>query len=153
MTPFASMAASCAARWSAKGANLGVTQLGRIEYARAGGRINTDFVDNSGGVDCSDHEVNIKILLDAVVGEGDLTTKQRNQLLVEMTDEVAALVLRDNYLQTQALSTMESEGFGGSRWARAADPAARTAGSARTARSSSSRMTRGSRNVPRSGGG
>ena len=94
-----------------EGANLGVTQLGRIEYARAGGRINTDFVDNSGGVDCSDHEVNIKILLDRVVGDGDLTTKQRNQLLVEMTDEVAALVLRDNYLQTQALSTMESEGF------------------------------------------
>ena len=95
-----------------EGANLGVTQLGRIEYARAGGRINTDFVDNSGGVDCSDHEVNIKILLDAVVGEGDLTTKQRNQLLVGMTDEVSALVLRDNYLQTQTLSTMESEGFG-----------------------------------------
>jgi glutamate dehydrogenase len=96
-----------------EGANLGITQLGRIEFARAGGRINTDFIDNSAGVDCSDHEVNIKILLDAVVAEGDLTTKQRNQLLVAMTDEVAALVLRDNYLQTQAISLTQAEGFGG----------------------------------------
>ena len=96
-----------------EGANLGVTQLGRVEFARAGGRINTDFIDNSAGVDCSDHEVNIKILLDAAVAEGDLTTKQRNQLLVAMTDEVAALVLRDNYLQTQAISLTEAEGFGG----------------------------------------
>ena len=96
-----------------EGANLGVTQLGRIEYARAGGRINTDFIDNSAGVDCSDHEVNIKILLDAVVADGDLTTKQRNQLLVEMTDEVGDLVLRDNYLQTQAISLIEADGFGG----------------------------------------
>ena len=96
-----------------EGANLGVTQLGRVEFARADGRINTDFIDNSAGVDCSDHEVNIKILLDAVVAEGDLTTKQRNQLLVEMTDEVATLVLRDNYLQTQAISLAEAEGFAG----------------------------------------
>jgi glutamate dehydrogenase len=96
-----------------EGANLGVTQLGRIEYARAGGRINTDFIDNSAGVDCSDHEVNIKILLDALVAEGDLTSKQRDRLLVEMTDEVAELVLRDNYLQTLAISIMEAEGLAG----------------------------------------
>ena len=70
----------------------------------AGGRINTDAIDNSAGVDCSDHEVNIKILLDAVVADGDLTVKQRNALLAEMTDDVARLVLRDNYRQTQALS-------------------------------------------------
>lgn len=96
-----------------EGANLGVTQLGRIEYARAGGRINTDFIDNSAGVDCSDHEVNIKILLDASVANGDLTNKQRDRLLVEMTDEVAELVLRDNYLQTQAISIAETEGLAG----------------------------------------
>ncbi|OAN49260.1 NAD-glutamate dehydrogenase [Paramagnetospirillum marisnigri] len=95
-----------------EGANLGFTQLGRIEYAQAGaggtgGRINTDAIDNSAGVDCSDHEVNIKILVNDLVAAGDLTPKQRDKLLVEMTDEVGALVLRDNYLQTQALSMME----------------------------------------------
>ncbi len=88
----------------AEGGNLGFTQLGRIEYALVGGRICTDAIDNSAGVDCSDHEVNIKILLDAAVRDGELTDKQRNQLLGEMTDEVAALVLRDNYFQTQSLS-------------------------------------------------
>ncbi|GAB2445908.1 NAD-glutamate dehydrogenase [Nocardioides hungaricus] len=87
-----------------EGGNLGFTQLGRIEYARAGGRINTDFIDNSAGVDTSDHEVNLKILLDRVVKSGDLTEKQRNGLLAEMTDEVAALVLRDNYEQNIALA-------------------------------------------------
>ena len=87
-----------------EGGNLGLTQLGRIEYALQGGRLNTDFIDNSAGVDTSDHEVNIKILLDRVVKAGDLTGKQRNQLLVEMTDEVAALVLRDNYEQNLALA-------------------------------------------------
>ena len=87
-----------------EGGNLGVTQLGRIEYARAGGRINTDAIDNSGGVDTSDHEVNIKILLALPIGEGELTPKQRNTVLAEMTDDVAALVLRDNYFQTQVLS-------------------------------------------------
>jgi glutamate dehydrogenase len=87
-----------------EGGNLGFTQLGRVEYALAGGKINTDAIDNSAGVDCSDHEVNIKILLNAVVREGKLTNQQRNTLLVEMTDEVAALVLRDNYFQTQSLS-------------------------------------------------
>jgi len=93
----------------AEGGNLGCTQLGRIEYALhgcggIGGRIFTDAIDNSAGVDTSDHEVNIKILLGLVMAEGELTEKQRNKLLAEMTDEVAALVLRDNYCQTQALS-------------------------------------------------
>jgi len=88
----------------AEGGNLGLTQLGRIEYALGGGRVNTDAIDNSAGVDCSDHEVNIKILLDAAVREGELTLEQRNRLLAEMTDEVAALVLRDNTFQTQSLS-------------------------------------------------
>jgi len=88
----------------AEGGNLGLTQLGRIEYAQKGGRINTDAIDNSAGVDCSDHEVNIKILLGLVVAEGEMTEKQRNALLAEMTDEVGLLVLRDNYQQTQALS-------------------------------------------------
>jgi glutamate dehydrogenase len=88
----------------AEGGNLGLTQLGRVEYALAGGRVNTDAIDNSAGVDCSDHEVNIKILLDAAVREGELTLKQRNRLLAEMTEEVASLVLRDNTFQTQSLS-------------------------------------------------
>ncbi|VVD99509.1 NAD-glutamate dehydrogenase [Pandoraea capi] len=88
----------------AEGGNLGLTQLGRIEYAQHGGRINTDAIDNSAGVDCSDHEVNIKILLGLVVTDGEMTLKQRNTLLAEMTEEVGTLVLRDNYLQTQALS-------------------------------------------------
>ena len=88
----------------AEGGNLGCTQLGRIEYAQRGGRINTDAIDNSAGVDCSDHEVNIKILLGLVVADGEMTLKQRNTLLAEMTDEVGTLVLHDNYFQTQALS-------------------------------------------------
>ncbi|KAI3596527.1 NAD-specific glutamate dehydrogenase, large form [Cupriavidus necator H850] len=87
-----------------EGGNLGFTQLGRIEFARNGGRINTDAIDNSAGVDCSDHEVNIKILLGLVVADGEMTEKQRNKLLAEMTDEVGLLVLQDNYYQTQALS-------------------------------------------------
>ncbi|MBI1377058.1 MAG: NAD-glutamate dehydrogenase [Frankiales bacterium] len=82
-----------------EGGNLGLTQLGRIEAARNGVRLNTDAIDNSAGVDTSDHEVNIKILLDRVVRDGDLTSKQRNALLAEMTDEVGHLVLRDNYEQ------------------------------------------------------
>jgi glutamate dehydrogenase len=87
-----------------EGGNLGFTQRGRIEFALKGGRIYTDAIDNSAGVDCSDHEVNIKILLGSVVREGELTEKQRNHLLAEMTGDVAALVLRDNYFQTQSLS-------------------------------------------------
>ena len=92
-----------------EGGNLGLTQLGRIEFAAGGGRVNTDAIDNSGGVDCSDHEVNIKILLNEVVAAGDLTGKQRNRLLSEMGGEVAALVLRNNYLQTQALTIAASQ--------------------------------------------
>ncbi|HXX84400.1 MAG TPA: NAD-glutamate dehydrogenase [Casimicrobiaceae bacterium] len=88
----------------AEGGNLGCTQLGRVEYALAGGRINTDAIDNSAGVDTSDHEVNIKILLGLPITEGELTVKQRNALLAEMTNDVAALVLRDNTFQTQSLS-------------------------------------------------
>ncbi|MEM9292833.1 MAG: NAD-glutamate dehydrogenase [Acidobacteriota bacterium] len=94
-----------------EGANLALTQRSRIELARSGVRINTDAIDNSAGVDCSDHEVNIKILLDGVVAQGDLTGKQRNALLEEMTDEVSRLVLRDNYLQTQAISIEHARGF------------------------------------------
>ncbi len=90
-----------------EGGNLGATQLGRIEFCRQGGRANTDFIDNAGGVDCSDHEVNIKILLNEVVAEGDLTLKQRNQLLKEMTDEVAELVLQNNRDQALAISHAE----------------------------------------------
>ena len=88
----------------AEGGNLGFTQRARIEFARKGGRINTDAIDNAGGVDCSDHEVNIKILLNAPIENGDMTQKQRNELLEQMTAEVGELVLRSNYLQTQALS-------------------------------------------------
>ncbi|SDK69952.1 NAD-glutamate dehydrogenase [Streptomyces indicus] len=87
-----------------EGGNLGLTQLGRIEFAQAGGRVNTDAIDNSAGVDTSDHEVNIKILLNAVVADGDMTVKQRNKLLAEMTDEVGRLVLRNNYAQNTALA-------------------------------------------------
>ncbi len=87
-----------------EGGNLGLTQRGRIEFALSGGRVYMDAIDNSAGVDCSDHEVNIKVLLDAIVENGDMTDKQRNELLAAMTEEVGALVLRDNYLQTQALS-------------------------------------------------
>ncbi|QRN03949.1 NAD-glutamate dehydrogenase [Legionella sp. MW5194] len=87
-----------------EGGNLGLTQLARVEYAMEGGLIYTDFIDNSGGVNCSDKEVNIKILLNSIVAAGDLTPKQRNELLAEMTDEVAALVLRDNFAQPRAIS-------------------------------------------------
>ncbi len=91
------------ARIVGEGGNLGLTQLARAEYALNGGLIYTDAIDNSAGVDCSDHEVNIKVLLDRLVRSGELTVKQRNDLLVEMTDEVARLVLDDNRAQTLAL--------------------------------------------------
>ena len=91
-----------------EGGNLGFTQLGRIEYAKRG-RINTDAIDNAAGVDCSDHEVNIKILLNKLVELGDMTGKQRDVLLAKMTDKVADLVLRNNYLQTQAISMVETQ--------------------------------------------
>jgi glutamate dehydrogenase len=87
-----------------EGGNLGATQLGRIEFARAGGRVNTDAIDNSAGVNTSDLEVNIKILLNGLVAEGDMTVKQRNKILAEMTDEVGTLVLRNNYAQNVALA-------------------------------------------------
>jgi glutamate dehydrogenase len=90
-----------------EGGNLGFTQLGRVEYALNGGKLNTDAIDNSGGVDCSDHEVNIKILLNGIVKSGDLTEKQRNVLLGEMTDEIAELVLEDNRSQIEAISVAE----------------------------------------------
>ena len=91
-----------------EGGNLGLTQLARIEYSQHGGRINTDFIDNSAGVDSSDREVNIKILLGAAEAANRLTRNARNKLLASMTDEVAAFVLRSNYLQTQAISMMEA---------------------------------------------
>ncbi|MFT4255574.1 MAG: NAD-glutamate dehydrogenase [Pseudoxanthomonas sp.] len=90
-----------------EGGNLGMTQLGRIEAAKHGVLLNTDFIDNSAGVDTSDHEVNIKILLGDVVRAKKLTMPARNKLLAGMTDEVAELVLRDNYRQNQAISLME----------------------------------------------
>src|SRR6185437_2280755 len=90
-----------------EGANLGATQPGRIEYARAGGRIDTDAVDNSAGVDTSDHEVNLKILLSGPVRRGEIDEARRNSLLASMTDAVAAHVLADNYNQTLALSVAE----------------------------------------------
>ncbi|MEV0581980.1 NAD-glutamate dehydrogenase [Nonomuraea sp. NPDC050310] len=92
-----------------EGGNLGLTQLGRIEFALNGGLVNTDFIDNSAGVDTSDHEVNIKILLDEVVRDGELTDKQRNQVFREMTDEVAQLVLRDNYAQNVVLAAARAQ--------------------------------------------
>lgn len=95
-----------------EGANLGVTQAGRIAFSLAGGRINTDFIDNSAGVDCSDNEVNIKIALAAATASGKLTPKKRNTLLAAMTDEVASIVLEDNRLQALALSVAESGGPG-----------------------------------------
>jgi glutamate dehydrogenase len=91
-----------------EGGNLGFTQRGRIEFALKGGRVNTDFIDNSAGVDCSDHEVNIKILLNHALSEGQLTFEQRNELLSSMTDEVSELVLKSNYAQNQALSLMQA---------------------------------------------
>lgn len=93
-----------------EGGNLGFTQRARIEAAQNGVRVNSDAIDNSAGVDCSDHEVNIKILLGAVEAEGEMTRKQRDKLLVQMTDEVAEQCLADNYLQTLGISIIESLG-------------------------------------------
>jgi glutamate dehydrogenase len=90
-----------------EGGNLGFTQRGRIEYALAGGRLNTDFIDNSAGVNTSDVEVNLKILLNPIVEAGGLTAGERNKLLASMSGEVCSLVLRNNYLQSQAISTLE----------------------------------------------
>ena len=93
-----------------EGANLGITQGGRIEFAERGGRINTDFIDNSAGVDCSDNEVNIKIPLNREMREKRLEFDKRNALLAKMTEDVAEIVLEDNRLQTLALSIAESGG-------------------------------------------
>jgi glutamate dehydrogenase len=90
-----------------EGGNLGLSQLGRIEFARRGGRLNTDFIDNSAGVNTSDVEVNLKILLNGAVRAKEISRAARDRLLVQMTDEVAALVLRNNYLQSQGISTSE----------------------------------------------
>jgi glutamate dehydrogenase len=90
-----------------EGGNLGFTQLGRVEFALIGGHINTDSIDNSAGVSCSDHEVNIKILLNKEMDKGKLSEKKRNQLLMKMTAEVAELVLQDNYNQAMVLGFSE----------------------------------------------
>ncbi len=93
-----------------EGANLAVTERGRVAYALAGGRINTDAIDNSAGVDMSDHEVNIKILIDRAIASGSLAAAEREPLLAAMAGDVAAMVLRDNYLQGEALSVAEARG-------------------------------------------
>ena len=103
-------AAELRARVIGEGGNLGLTQAARVEFALAGGGVNTDFIDNAGGVDCSDHEVNLKILLNQLVTDGDLTFKQRNQLLTEMTESVADLVLTNNFRQAQTLSIAQRHG-------------------------------------------
>ena len=112
-----------------EGANLGCTQRGRIAYGLGGGRINTDFIDNSAGVSTSDHEVNIKILLDEVIAAGGLSREERDRLLGEMTDEVAAHVLIDNYRQSMAITHAEARGSaligGASRLVRALERAGR----------------------------
>ncbi len=92
-----------------EGGNLGMSQLGRVEFALNGGACNTDFIDNAAGVDCSDHEVNIKILLDELIASGDLTQKQRNRFLANMTDAVSDLVLQNNYRQTLSISLAEHD--------------------------------------------
>ncbi len=97
------------ARVVAEGGNLGLTQAARVEFALGGGLVDTDFIDNSAGVDTSDHEVNIKILLDRAVRDGEITREVRNELLQEMTGEVATLVLRHNYAQNMALATARAQ--------------------------------------------
>ncbi|PVB62132.1 NAD-glutamate dehydrogenase [Labrenzia sp. 011] len=109
--PIRITAAEVGAKVIGEGANLGLTQLARIEFNRNGGRCNSDAIDNSAGVNSSDMEVNIKIALGAAVKSGKLTLKQRNQLLARMTDEVAELVLRNNYLQTLAISMTQLRGM------------------------------------------
>jgi len=109
--PIRITAAEVGAKVIGEGANLGLTQLARIEFNKKGGRCNSDAIDNSAGVNSSDMEVNIKIALGAAVKSGKLTVKQRNELLAEMTDEVAELVLRNNYLQTLAISMTQLRGM------------------------------------------
>ncbi|MEE4013095.1 NAD-glutamate dehydrogenase [Roseibium sp. FZY0029] len=109
--PIRITASEVGAKVIGEGANLGLTQLARIEFNKKGGRSNSDAIDNSAGVNSSDMEVNIKIALGAAVKSGKLTIEQRNELLAEMTDEVAELVLRNNYLQTLAISMTELRGM------------------------------------------
>ncbi|WP_419209657.1 NAD-glutamate dehydrogenase [Photobacterium leiognathi subsp. mandapamensis] len=92
-----------------EGGNLGFTQLGRVEFAKAGGRVNTDFIDNVGGVDCSDNEVNIKILLNSLVSADEMTFKQRNTILENMEAEVSEIVLDDAYRQSESISVTEQQ--------------------------------------------
>ena len=127
-----------------EGGNLGLTQRARIEYALRGGRINNDAIDNSGGVDCSDREVNIKILLDQVVADGDLTRKQRDELLVAMTGTVGELVLKDNREQTETLSLAEAHAPGWSTCTRASS----TRSSTRASSTASWRRCRPTRSWP-----
>ena len=100
-------AAALGCRVFGEGGNLGLTQLARVEFGMVGGGVNTDFIDNSAGVDCSDHEVNIKIVLNELVAREELTNKQRNELLEAMTDDVAELVLTNSAQQTRTLSLAE----------------------------------------------
>ncbi|WP_297844528.1 NAD-glutamate dehydrogenase [uncultured Roseibium sp.] len=109
--PIRITASEIGAKVIGEGANLGLTQLARIEFNKKGGRCNSDAIDNSAGVNSSDMEVNIKIAFGAAVKSGKLTIEQRNELLAEMTDEVAELVLRNNYLQTLAISMTELRGM------------------------------------------
>jgi glutamate dehydrogenase len=104
-------AAELQAKVIGEGANLGITQAGRIEFAMRGGRINTDAIDNSAGVNSSDIEVNIKITMASAVAKGSITVEERNVILAQMTDEVADKVLRNNYLQTLAISLGEARGL------------------------------------------
>ena len=120
-----------------EGGNLGLTQLGRIEFAGKGGHINTDAIDNTAGVDTSDHEVNIKILLDQAVRDGALAAEQRNALLAEMTDEVARLVLRDNYEQNVMLGNARVQASADALGARPAHRARSSRAASWTARWSS----------------
>ncbi len=92
-----------------EGGNLGLTQRARIEFALGGGLVNTDFIDNSAGVDTSDHEVNIKILLDETVRDGEMTAEQRDKLFLDMTEEVGTLVLHDNYAQNVVLAASRAQ--------------------------------------------
>ena len=123
----ASLAPDVRAKVIGEGANLGVTQRGRIEAAQKGVRLNTDAIDNSAGVNTSDVEVNIKIALTTPERDGRLTQDQRNALLADMTEDVAALVLRNNYLQTLALSLVRAARPRGSRLRAPADAHARSA--------------------------
>ena len=145
-TRSASTAATCAPSASARAATSGSPSAAASSTPTRGGRINTDFIDNSAGVDTSDHEVNIKILLDRVVADGDLTDKQRNELLASMTNEVADLVLADNYDQNLALANAVAISPGAAARARGLDARPSSAAGCSTA---SSRRCRRRREVSR----